>query len=43
MLERHPEGTKALPGYVWLDISGRVQHVAEHLLEFTEEPPAADN
>jgi hypothetical protein len=38
VLERHPEGLSTLPGWCWLDTSGKPQHVAEHLLEFTEEP-----
>ena len=39
VLERHPEGVKALPGYVWLDLPGKPLHVAEHQLEFTDVPP----
>ena len=34
VLERHPEGVKGLPGYVWLDMPGKVRSVAEHMLEF---------
>jgi hypothetical protein len=40
VLERHPEGEKGLPGYVWLDMPGKVRSVDPHLLEFTDEPPA---
>jgi hypothetical protein len=32
VLDRHPEGTAALPGYVWLDTPGKVLHVDAHLL-----------
>jgi hypothetical protein len=39
VLERHPEGLSTLPGWCWLDLPGKVQHVAEHLLEFTRSPP----
>jgi hypothetical protein len=39
VLERHPEGSKALPENVWLDTPGKVRHVAEHDLEFTEMTP----
>jgi hypothetical protein len=39
VLERHPEGTKALPGYVWLETPGKVLHVGANELEFTHEPP----
>jgi hypothetical protein len=28
-----------LPGYVWLDLPGKVLHAPEHELEFTDEPP----
>jgi hypothetical protein len=38
VLARHPEGLTTLPGWCWLDTPGKVRHVAEHLLEFTEEP-----
>lgn len=46
VLECHPEPEAvagegfSLPGYVWLDAPGKVQHVLERELEFTEEPPA---
>jgi hypothetical protein len=40
VLDRHPEGVEALPGYVWLDMPGKVRHVREIDLEFTVEPPA---
>jgi hypothetical protein len=36
VLERHPEGAVAQPGYVWLDVPGKVRHVREAELEFTE-------
>jgi hypothetical protein len=45
VLERHPEPMGLvgdgypLPGYVWLDTPAKPLHVAEHLLEFREEPP----
>jgi hypothetical protein len=38
VLERHPEGAVAQEGYVWLDMPGKVRHVGEHELEFTEAP-----
>jgi hypothetical protein len=38
VLERHPEGIAALPGYVWLDMSGKVRHVPERELEFRGGP-----
>jgi hypothetical protein len=34
VLERHPEGVQGLPGYVWLDMPGKVRSVGEHELEF---------
>jgi hypothetical protein len=34
VLERHPEGAEALPGYVWLDMPGKLRHVPRHELEF---------
>ena len=41
MLDRNPEAMNPvpLPGYVWLDTPGKVLHVEEHMLEFTEEHP----
>jgi hypothetical protein len=45
VLERHPEpmglagAGYPLPGYVWLDTLAKVLSVAEHLLEFREDPP----
>jgi hypothetical protein len=39
VLERQPEGIAAEPGYVWLDTPGKVRHVGEHELEFTDRPP----
>jgi hypothetical protein len=37
VLERHPEDYAALPGYVWLDTSGKVLHVEASHLEFREQ------
>lgn len=34
VLERHPDGFVAQPGYVWLDMPGKVRHVGEHELGF---------
>jgi hypothetical protein len=39
VLERHPKGVAALPGYVWLDLPGKVRHVRADELEFTGQPP----
>jgi hypothetical protein len=39
VLQKHPEGTVALPGYVWLETSGKVLHAAEHMLEFSDGRP----
>jgi hypothetical protein len=45
VLERHPEPMGlardgyALPGYVWLDTPAKPRSVAEHLLEFRDDPP----
>jgi hypothetical protein len=36
VLDRHPEGIVALPGYVWLDMPGKVRAMPESDLEFTE-------
>ena len=41
VLDRHPEGIEALPGYVWLDMAGKLRHVAAHELEFADDPEAA--
>ena len=41
VLESHPEGAQALPGYVWLDVPGKVLHVEERQLEFTSEQPGS--
>jgi hypothetical protein len=35
VLERHPEGVLGLPGYVWLDLPGKVRSVPTWDLEFT--------
>jgi hypothetical protein len=32
VLERHPDGIRRPAGYVWLDMPGKVRHVAEHEL-----------
>jgi hypothetical protein len=40
VLERHPEGVEALPGYVWLDTPGKMLHVEVSRLEFRADPPA---
>jgi hypothetical protein len=34
VLERHPDGVAAQPGYVWLEMPGKVRHASEHELEF---------
>jgi hypothetical protein len=39
VLERHPEGVQGLPGYVWLDMPGKVRSVGAHELDFTDDPP----
>ena len=39
VLEFHPEGVEALPGYVWLDTPGKVLHVEAARLEFWEDAP----
>jgi len=41
VLERNPEAMnpEPLPGYVWLDMPGKVRHVGAHELEFRDEPP----
>ena len=39
VLERHPDGVVAAPGYVWLEMPGKVRHVGAHELEFRDEPP----
>ena len=39
VLARHPGGTEALPGYVWLDMPGKACHAGEHELEFRATPP----
>jgi hypothetical protein len=40
VLERHPKGVEALPGYVWLDAAGKVLHVEAARLEFRNNLPA---
>ena len=37
VLKNHPESYEALPGYVWLDMPGKVRHVEERELEFSVE------
>ena len=39
VLERHPEAVEALPGYVWLDMPGKLRHVPARELELTDPPP----
>jgi hypothetical protein len=39
VLEHHPEGVAALPGYVWLDMPGKPRHVQARELEFIDQPP----
>ena len=41
VLERNDEAMNPEPllGYVWLDMPGKVRHVAGHELEFIDEPP----
>ena len=41
MLERNPEAMnpEPLPGHVWLETPGRVLHVEERVLEFTDGSP----
>lgn len=39
LLDLHPEGVKCLPGYIWLDMPGKVRSVPERELEFRPEPP----
>jgi hypothetical protein len=41
VLERNPEAMKPdpLPGYVWLDMPGKVLHAEAGHLEFTDAPP----
>jgi hypothetical protein len=34
VLERHPAGVVAQPGYVWLEMPGKVRHASERELEF---------
>lgn len=36
VLDQHLEGSQALPGYVWLDMPGKVRHVQADMLEFQE-------
>jgi hypothetical protein len=42
VLKQNPEAMNPVPldGYVWLDAPGKMLHVADHLLEFTDQPPA---
>lgn len=41
VLDQLPQGMAAMPGYVWLDMPGKVRSVREQELEFTEEEPTA--
>jgi hypothetical protein len=38
VLERHPDGVVVQPGYVWLEMPGKVRHVGTHELDFKDEP-----
>ena len=38
VLDSHPEGAVAEPGYVWLETPGKVLYAAERQLEFTRIP-----
>ena len=40
VLEQNPEATypDPLPGYVWLELPGKVLHTDERYLEFTDDP-----
>ena len=38
VLERNPDEAVAQPGYVWLEMPGKVRHVGAHELEFKDEP-----
>jgi hypothetical protein len=42
VLDRHPDGIAALPGYDWLDMTGEVRDILERALEFTnrQDPPS---
>jgi hypothetical protein len=39
VLDRHPEGIATLPDWCWLDTPAKVRAVAEHFLEFRQDPP----
>jgi hypothetical protein len=43
VLERHPEGAERLPGYVWLDSTGKVLHVEAARLESGHGPPVSSS
>jgi hypothetical protein len=43
VLKQHPEGVQGPPGYIWLDMSGKVRSVGEHELEFTHELPSTED
>ena len=38
ILPEHPEGVKALPDHVWLDIPGKVRTFPANWLEITDAP-----
>ena len=42
LLERNPEAMtpEPMPGHVWLETPGKVLHVDERVLEFTDELPS---
>jgi hypothetical protein len=39
VIERHPEGFANQPGYVWLDMPGKVRSVREQELEIIHNRP----
>jgi len=38
VLDQQREGVKGSPGYVWLDMPGKVRSVGAHEHEFTDDP-----
>jgi hypothetical protein len=42
VLERNPDAMNPEPqaGHVWIDAPGKVLHVEERVLEFTDSPPS---
>jgi hypothetical protein len=43
VLKRQPKGVQGLPGYVWLDMPGKVRSVGMNEQEFTDKQPASDS